>query len=36
VKGVEQKYIAKKLGCSKQAVNQVLLAGVAKLKKDLL
>jgi RNA polymerase sigma factor (sigma-70 family) len=36
VKGMEQKHIAKKLGCSKQAVNQVLLAGVAKLKKDLL
>ena len=36
VKGMEQKHMAEKLGISKQAVNQVVLAGIAKLKKDLL
>lgn len=36
IKGMEQKHMAEKLGISKQAVNQVVLAGIAKLKKDLL
>ena len=36
VKGMTEKKMAKKLKCSKQAVNQVVRAGIVKLKKELL
>ena len=36
VKGMTEKKMAEKLKCSKQAVNQVVRAGIVKLKEELL
>ena len=36
INGMSEKEMAKEIGCSKQAVNQIVLAGVRKLKQELL